>query len=64
MEGAGLRRSEVIGCRWSDVDLVRGRILIDGYKLAEMMKSFGLGVRVSVRTVEDVTVVPEFFSSF
>jgi integrase/recombinase XerC len=25
MEGAGLRRSEVIGCRWADVDLVRGR---------------------------------------
>jgi len=25
MEGAGLRRSEVIGCRWADLDLVRGR---------------------------------------
>ena len=25
MEGAGLRRSEVLGCRWSDVDLLRGR---------------------------------------
>jgi integrase/recombinase XerD len=28
MEGAGLRRSEVIGCRWADFDLVRGRIRI------------------------------------
>jgi integrase/recombinase XerC len=28
MEGAGLRRSEVLGCRWSDVDLVRGRIRV------------------------------------
>jgi site-specific recombinase XerD len=25
MEGAGLRRSEVIACRWADLDLVRGR---------------------------------------
>jgi len=25
MEGAGLRRSEVLGCRWADLDLVRGR---------------------------------------
>jgi len=25
MEGAGLRRSEVVGCRWADIDLVRGR---------------------------------------
>jgi integrase/recombinase XerC len=25
MEGAGLRRSEVIRCRWADLDLVRGR---------------------------------------
>jgi site-specific recombinase XerD len=28
MEGAGLRRSEVIGCKWSDFDLVRGRIRV------------------------------------
>ena len=28
MEGAGLRRSEVIGCRWADLDLVRGRVRI------------------------------------
>ena len=26
MEGAGLRRSEVVGCRWADLDLVRGRV--------------------------------------
>jgi integrase/recombinase XerC len=26
MEGAGLRRSEVIGCKWSDLDLVRERV--------------------------------------
>lgn len=25
MEGAGLRRSEVVVCRWADLDLVRGR---------------------------------------
>ena len=25
MEGAGLRRAEVITCRWADLDLVRGR---------------------------------------
>jgi site-specific recombinase XerD len=25
MEGAGLRRSEVLGCRWADIDLLRGR---------------------------------------
>jgi integrase len=28
MEGAGLRRSEVLGCRWADIDLVRGRIRV------------------------------------
>jgi site-specific recombinase XerD len=28
MEGAGLRRSEVIGCKWADFDLVRGRIRV------------------------------------
>jgi integrase/recombinase XerD len=28
MEGAGLRRSEVIGCKWGDFDLVRGRIRV------------------------------------
>jgi site-specific recombinase XerD len=26
MEGAGLRRSEVLGCRWADIDIMRGRI--------------------------------------
>jgi site-specific recombinase XerD len=28
MEGAGLRRSEVVGCRWADLDLVRGRVRV------------------------------------
>jgi integrase/recombinase XerC len=28
MEGAGLRRSEVIGCRWADLDIVRGRVRV------------------------------------
>ena len=28
MEGAGLRRSEVLGCRWSDIDLIRGRVRV------------------------------------
>jgi site-specific recombinase XerD len=26
MEGAGLRRAEVIACRWADFDMLRGRI--------------------------------------
>jgi site-specific recombinase XerD len=28
MEGAGLRRSEVLGCRWADFDMVRGRLRV------------------------------------
>jgi integrase/recombinase XerD len=28
MEGAGLRRSEVLGCRWADFDMVRGRVRV------------------------------------
>jgi integrase/recombinase XerD len=28
MEGAGLRRSEVIACRWADFDMVRGRLRV------------------------------------
>jgi integrase len=28
MEGAGLRRAEVLGCRWADVDLIRGRVRV------------------------------------
>jgi site-specific recombinase XerD len=28
MEGVGLRRSEVIGCRWGDIDLLRGRVRV------------------------------------
>ncbi len=28
MEGAGLRRAEVVGCRWCDFDVVRGRLRV------------------------------------
>jgi site-specific recombinase XerD len=28
MEGAGLRRAEVLGIRWGDIDLVRGRVRV------------------------------------
>jgi site-specific recombinase XerD len=28
MEGAGLRRSEVLGCRWADFDMVKGRLRV------------------------------------
>jgi site-specific recombinase XerD len=28
MEGAGLRRSEVVACKWSDIDLVRERVRV------------------------------------
>jgi site-specific recombinase XerC len=28
MEGAGLRLSEVLGCRWADFDVVRGRLRV------------------------------------
>jgi integrase len=28
MEGVGLRRSEVLGCRWEDLDLFRGRVRV------------------------------------
>ena len=28
MEGAGLRRSEVLACRWADFDMVRGRLRV------------------------------------
>jgi integrase/recombinase XerC len=28
MEGAGLRRAEVVGLRWADIDLVRGRVRV------------------------------------
>jgi integrase/recombinase XerD len=52
MEGAGLRRFEVIGCRWADFDLVRGRVRVhrkghhwhwlplDPEVVAELRKSF------------------------
>ena len=28
MEGAGLRSAEILGCRWADIDLIRGRVRI------------------------------------
>jgi site-specific recombinase XerD len=28
MEGVGLHRSEVVGCRWADIDLLQGRIRV------------------------------------
>jgi site-specific recombinase XerD len=52
MEGAGLRRSEVVSCRWADLDLVRGRVRVhrkgrhwhwlplDPHVLAELRISF------------------------
>jgi integrase/recombinase XerC len=52
MEGAGLRRSEVVGCRWADLDLVRGRarvhrkgqhwhwLPLDPHVVAELARSF------------------------
>lgn len=52
MEGAGLRRSEVVGCRWADLDLVRGRarvyrkgqhwhwLPLDPDVLTELVRSF------------------------
>ena len=52
MEGAGLRSAEVRGCKWGDIDLVRGRVRIhrkgahwhwlpiDPDVLAELQESF------------------------
>ena len=36
--------------------------LIDGDALCSLLKDHGLGVRVSAHTVEDVEVIPEFFT--
>lgn len=38
--------------------------LIDGENLCELLKERGLGVDVQTRTVEDVTIRPEYFNSF
>ena len=35
--------------------------LIDGDRLCELLKEYGLGVRATLRTVEDIEVVPTFF---
>lgn len=37
--------------------------LIGGDELCDLLKEFGLGVRVEQRVVEDVAVIPEFFDS-
>lgn len=36
--------------------------LIDGTRLCELLKQYGLGVRTLVRTVEDVEIAPDFFA--
>lgn len=36
--------------------------LIDGARLCELLKEYGLGVKTTLRTVEDVEVLPAFFS--
>ena len=36
--------------------------LIDGKRLCQLLKEYGLGVSVSTRVVEDVTVLPSFFA--
>jgi len=37
--------------------------LIDGEELCDLLKEYGLGVSVTERVVEDVTVQPEFFEA-
>ncbi|NLG54288.1 MAG: restriction endonuclease, partial [Rhodococcus sp.] len=37
--------------------------LIDGERLCELLKEHGLGVRTTTRVVEDVEVLPEYFTS-
>lgn len=38
--------------------------LIDGERLCDLLKEYGLGVRVEQRIEEDVTVVPDFFREY
>lgn len=38
--------------------------LIDGDRLCDLLKEYGLGVRVTQRTVEDIEVVPTFFEDY
>ena len=38
--------------------------LIDGDRLCDLLKEYGLGVRVTARTVEDIEVVPNFFDDY
>ena len=36
--------------------------LIDGDRLCDLLKKYELGVRLTIRQIEDVEVVPEFFA--
>jgi restriction system protein len=36
--------------------------LIDGLALCDLLKRYELGVRTTVRQVEDITVEPDFFA--
>jgi restriction system protein len=38
--------------------------LIDGDQLCELLKEYRLGVTVETRTVEDVTIRPQFFDEY
>ncbi len=38
--------------------------LIDGEQLCDLLRQYGLGVTVTLRTVEDVTVEPRFFDDY
>ncbi len=38
--------------------------LVDGDELCNLLKEYGLGVRVTTRTVEDIEVTPDFFDQF
>lgn len=38
--------------------------LIDGDELCDLLKEYGLGVKVTERVIEDVTIEPEFFDQF
>ena len=42
--------------------LGEGVDLIDGDRLCDLLKEYELGVRRTIRQIEDVEVVPEFFA--
>jgi hypothetical protein len=39
-------------------------LLIDGDRLCDLLKDYGLGVEVTLRQIEDVSVRPDFFKDF